>query len=127
MPTLESLQLLYLASEELGNIINEHGPDFVPADGRYSKEYRGLRLQAQDWRLPHGRPLTYGIIQDMVTGLKECFWRVSYVESLVDIYRAEGSPIYMVGRGVISVDTRSLNRIAPYLRVAGNLNDTNDL
>ena len=130
MPLLESLQLLYLASEDLGNLINERGPDAVPAHGRYLKIYRGLHLEAQDWRLPHGRPLTYSIIQDMVTGLKDCFWRVNYVESFVDIYRLDGSPLYMVGQGAIYEPTTpltALNGAVPGLLVADSSNDTDKL
>ena len=121
LPVLESLQLLYLADARLKSIIDQQGEEDRPVDGGFLFEHQHLYLVAHDQEFPSMR-LTYGIIQNMVTGLKDSFWHVHYMESTVDVYRVEPGFVVNVGLGTIfwpTVGPTTLNGLNPGLRLPG--------
>lgn len=106
MPLLGILQLLDHADDvDLRDKIRQYGGHSRLLDNRYIYHYENLELEAHETV----GPLTYIMIRDMVTGLKDCFWHVNYAESEVDIYRLEGTGTgghdyekEVVGSGTIS-------------------------
>ena len=128
LPVLESLQLLDLADAKLKNIIDQQGGEDRPVDGGFLFEHQHLYLEAQDYGIPLMR-LTYGITQDMVSGLKDSFWHVNYMESTVDLYRIGPGFAVNVGLGTISWPTvrpTILNGSNPRLPLPGVPNNIGD-
>ncbi len=105
MPLLGILQLLNHADADLRLEIDKHGGRSPLGDNVYRFQEDSLEVEAHKTT----GPLTYNMVRDLVTGLKDCFWHVNYVESAVDIYLVEGTRpdvhIYrkeIVGSGTIS-------------------------
>lgn len=112
LPILGILQLLNHAHADLQLKINKYGGNSPLIDNKYRFQENSLEVEASETI----GPLTWNMVRDMVTGLQDCFWHVSYVESLINIYRVEGpgphGPISreeMVGSGTIS-STEPRNR-----------------
>lgn len=101
MPVLETLQLLSHATADLETLMREHGVNARLINGEFVTHHDNFVLEAHEPRIPQV-PLTYDIVQDMVTGLKDCFWRLNYVESTVDIYRLGQQSVIQVGSGILS-------------------------
>ena len=119
MPTLESLQLLNEATRDLELQIDQRGGGDIRIEGgNYVYHYQGLTLEAHQW--PGVQlPVTYDTVQNMVSGLKDCFWRVNYVESTIEIDRIGSRTIADVGFGIISF-LPALNRANITIPTAGS-------
>ena len=129
MPIAESLQLLHLATRDLQNLIGEHGGDAFPEGGNYHVAHRNLDLEVQDPDPSRPSRLPYSVIQDIVTGLKDCFWRVNYVESLLDVWRIDRASYIIAGHGAISgpnIPPPTLSGASPGLQLPGHSNATTD-
>lgn len=105
MPLLGILQLLNHADADLRLKINEYGGRTPLGDNVYRFQEDSLEVEAHKTT----GPLTYNMVRDMVTGLKDCFWHVNYVESAIDIYRVEGTRPdgYIYGKEIFGSGTIS--------------------
>ncbi|KAL8830416.1 MAG: hypothetical protein Q9191_001445 [Dirinaria sp. TL-2023a] len=101
MPILESLQLLDEADRDLDSQIEQRGDDTPIEGGEYFYLFGGLRLAARQY-VGARVPVTYDTVKDMVTALKDCFWRVNYVESTLKISRISSRSLLTSGAGSIS-------------------------
>ena len=101
MPVLESLQLLQELDRDIELEADIRGMETPLVGGGYIYHYNNLDFEAHQWREAE-TPLTYNMVHDVVKGLKECFWRVNYVESTVEVYRVE-SPRSNVGAGFAKI------------------------
>ena len=101
LPVLESLQLFDQASAQIRNNITEYGRDARLVNGRFISIYKTLSLQAYE-RSPPTEPLTYDMVNDVVTGLKDCFWRVNYAEASFSIDRITDYTAIGLGYGFIT-------------------------
>ena len=101
MPVLESLQLLDEVSSNLKAEVDQHGGETRLVGGELTYYFQNLGLEAHEW--PDAQvPVTYDMVVDMMTGLKDCFWRVNYVESTVDLYKIGSRVLARAGFGTIS-------------------------
>ena len=129
MPLAESLQLLHRATRDLENLIEEYGGDAFPGGGNYHLVHRNLHLEVQDSNPTRPSRLPYSVIQDIVTGLKDCFWRVNYTESLLYVWRIERASYVIAGHGAISgpsIPPPTLSGGSPGLQLPGHTNATTD-
>ena len=129
MPVAESLQLLHIATRDLHSLIEAHGADAFPEGGNYHLVYRNLHLEVHDSNPSGPSRLPYSVIQDTVTGLKDCFWRVNYVESLLYVWRIERASYVAAGHGAIFgpiIPPPTLSGGSPGLQLPGQSNTTTD-
>ena len=101
MPTLGSLQLLDEVSRTLEADVDQHGGEARLLGREFTFYFENLGLEAYEW-LDAQVPVTYDMVVDMVTGLKDFFWRVNYVESTVDLYYIGARLLARAGFGTIS-------------------------
>ena len=101
MPVLKSLQLLQDLGRDIQFEADIRGGESPLDGGRYIYYYDDLDFTARQWRDAE-TPLTYNMVVDVVKGLEQCFWRVNYVESTVEVYRVE-SPRFNVRAGFATI------------------------
>lgn len=87
LPLLGILQLLNHAHTDLRLQINKYGGNSPLVDNIYRFQEDSLEVEAHKTE----GPLTWNTVRDMVTGLIDCFWHVNYVESVIKIYRVQGT------------------------------------
>ena len=101
MPVLKSLQLLQDLGRDIEFEADTRGGETPLVGGGYIYYYDNLDFEAHQRREAE-TPLTYNMVLDVVEGLKQCFWRVNYVESTVEVYRVE-SPRSNVNAGFATI------------------------